>query len=346
MLTKRELIVLNEIIRLYTETGQPVGSKTLMAALPMHVSSATIRNDMAALENVGLIMKTHSSSGRVPSAAGYRYYLDHMLTPAVIPDGDLQTIQNSFAGDNYQRIDDIVEQSARILSNLTNYTAVTLGPEVSALTLEGFRVVSLGGRQIMAIIVSSDGSVQNQVFSLPEGVAAGDVERAIKIVNDELVGKTLPEVARMLQSEVPAMLMRELTTPDGFLDMFGGVLKQAVTERFYVGGRLNLMDYFGNDDIADLKDVMRIIDHNDRLTQLIGGTNDAPISVRLGSEMPDDALKNLSVITAHYAVGDHGQGTIALIGPTSMPYSKMIGLLDAFRTELANRLLNYYNHMQ
>ncbi|KRM55714.1 heat-inducible transcriptional repressor HrcA [Lacticaseibacillus sharpeae] len=344
MLTKRELMVLNEIIRSYTETGQPVGSKSLLATLPMHVSSATVRNDMAALEEAGLIMKTHSSSGRVPSAAGYRYYLDHMLTPATLPDADLQTIQNSF-GDNYHRIDDIVQQSARILSNLTSYTAITLGPEVSALTLEGFRIVSLGGRQVMAIIVSSDGSVQNQVFNLPEGVQSEDVEKAISIVNDQLVGKTLPEVARSLQTDVPAMLMRHLTTPDGFLDMFGDVLKQAVTERFYVGGRLNLMDYFGPDDIGELKDVMRIIDHSDDLNRLLSVDTDHPISVRLGSEMSDDALKNLSVITARYAVGEHGQGTIALIGPTSMPYSKMIGLLDAFRGELAKRLMNYYNHM-
>jgi heat-inducible transcriptional repressor len=290
-------------------------------------------------------MKTHSSSGRVPSAAGYRYYLDHMLTPAAIPDADLQTIQQSF-GTNYHRIDDIVEQSARILSNLTSYTAITLGPEVSALTLEGFRIVPLGGRQVMAIIVSSDGSVQNQVFNLPEGVESEDVESAIRIVNDQLVGLSLPEVAQHLQTDVPAMLMRHLTTPDGFLDMFGDVLKQAVTERFYVGGRLNLMDYFGADNIGELKDFMHIIDHTDDINKLLTVDTDHPISVRLGSEMPDDSLKNLSVITARYAVGDHGQGTIALIGPTSMPYSKMIGLLDAFRGELAKRLMNYYNHMQ
>ncbi len=345
MLTKRELMVLNEIIRSYTETGQPVGSKSLLATLPMHVSSATIRNDMAALEDAGLITKTHSSSGRIPSASGYRYYLDHMLTPAALPQADLQTIQNSF-GDNYHRIDDIVEQSARILSNLTSYTAITLGPEVSALTLEGFRIVPLGGRQVMAIIVSSDGSVENQVFNLPEGVSSDDVERAIRIVNDQLVGLSLPEVAQKLQTEVPAMLMRQFTTPDGFLDIFGSVLKQAVTERFYVGGRLNLMDYFGPDNIGELKDVMRIMNHTDDLNRLLSDDSDHPISVRLGSEMSDDSLRNLSVITARYAVGDHGQGTIALIGPTSMPYSKMIGLLDAFRGELAKRLMNYYNHMQ
>jgi heat-inducible transcriptional repressor len=344
LLTKRELLVLNEIIKLYTETGQPVGSKTLLSELPMHVSSATIRNDMAALEDQGLIMKTHSSSGRVPSAAGYRYYLDNMLTPATVSPSAIQTIEKSFGG-NYSRIDDIVEQSAKILSQLTSYTAITLGPEVSALTLEGFRLVPLGGHQVMAIIVASDGSVQNQVFTIPEGLKSDEVEEAIRIINDQLVGLPLTDVAKKLQTDVPAMLMRHLSTPDGFLDVFGDVLKQAVTERFYVGGRLNLMDYFGPDNMNELKQVLHIVDQRDSLNKLLSGGANSPISVRLGSELSDESLQNLSVITARYNVGDHGQGMIAILGPTSMPYSKMIGLLDAFRSEMAKRLTNYYNDL-
>lgn len=344
MLTKRELTVLNEIIKLYTENGQPVGSKKLLSTLPMHVSSATIRNDMAALEAQGLIKKTHSSSGRVPSASGYRFYLDHMLTPASVPANDIQEIRNSFNG-QFNRIDDIVEQSARILSQLTSYTAITLGPEVSTLKLDGFRLVSLGGRRVMAILVSSDGSVQNKAFTLPAGVKSEDVEKAIRIVNDKLVGMPLTEVAQKLQTDVPAMLMQHFSTPDGFLDVFGGVLKQAVTERFYVGGRLNLMDYFEPDDVSELKRVLRIMDQRDSIDRLIDSDSESPISVRLGPEMSDESLKKLSVITAHYSVGEHGRGTIAILGPTTMPYSKMIGLLDAFRGELARRLTNYYNDL-
>lgn len=344
MLTKRELLVLNEIIKLYTETGQPVGSKTLLASLPVHVSSATIRNDMAALENQGLIVKTHSSSGRVPSAAGYRYYLDNMLTPATVPAADLAEIEQSFGG-NYNKIDDIVAQSARILSKLTSYTAITLGPEVSTLTLEGFRLVPLGGRQVMAIIVASDGSVENQLFTLPAGIDSGELESAIRIVNDQLVGEPLTEVAQKLKSDVPAMLMAHLSTPDGFLNVFGDVLKQAVTERFYVGGRLNLMDYFGPENKDELKRVLHIMDERDALNQLLGPNPDNPISVRLGPELSDESLKNLSLITARYSVGEYGQGTIAILGPTSMPYSKMIGLLDAFRGELAKRLTDYYKDL-
>lgn len=344
MLTKRELLVLTEIIKLYTDSGQPVGSKTLLNSLPMHVSSATIRNDMAALEDQGLIMKTHSSSGRVPSPAGYRYYLDNLLQPVTVAPADIERIEKSFDG-SYNKMDDIIAQSAQMLSQLTSYTAITLGPEVHSLTLEGFRLVPLGGRQVMAILVASDGSVENQLFTLPPSIDSGELEKAIRLVNDQLVGMPLTEVADKLHSDVPAMLMQYMSTPDGFLNVFGDVLKQAVTEHFYVGGRLNLMDYFSPDNKDELKRVLHIMDEKDALNQLLAPSEERPISVRLGSELSDDSLRNLSLITAKYSVADYGQGMIAILGPTSMPYSKIIGLLDAFRGEMAKRLTDYYKDL-
>ncbi|KRK74370.1 heat-inducible transcriptional repressor HrcA [Lacticaseibacillus nasuensis] len=345
MLTKRQLLILKEIIRSYTESGTPVGSKSLMASLPVHVSSATIRNDMAALEEAGLIQKTHSSSGRVPSTKGYRYYLDHLVEPAAATPFEIQAIQQGFGG-HFYKIDEIVAQSARILSNLTNYTAFSLGPELANIKLTGFRLVPLGNRQVMAILVTNNGNVENQLFTLPPGVASDEVEKAIRIVNDQLVGLTLPEVAKKLNTDVPPMLFKYMDSPDGFLDIFGNVLRQAASERFYVGGRLNLMDYLDDSDVARLKRIFSLIDDdNGDINRLLGPVAGTPdVKVRLGDELTPEVLGDLSVITASYSVGDHGTGMIALLGPTQMPYSKMIGLLEAFRQELAKRLTDYYNH--
>ncbi|WP_347071714.1 heat-inducible transcriptional repressor HrcA, partial [Lacticaseibacillus paracasei] len=224
MLTKRQLLVLKEIIRLFTESGQPVGSKTLMQELPVHVSSATIRNDMAALEDAGLITKTHSSSGRVPSTQGYRYYLDHLVEPVRVSRHDLATIKQEL-GQRYSKMDEIVAQSAQILSNLTSYTAISLGPEVNNIKLTGFRLVPLGNHQVMAILVTNNGNVENQVFTVPPSISSDELEKAIRIVNDQLVGLPLVQVAQRLRTDVPSMLMQYLTSPDGFLDIFGNVLK-------------------------------------------------------------------------------------------------------------------------
>lgn len=344
MLTKRQLLVLKEIIRSFTESGQPVGSKTLMAELPIHVSSATIRNDMAALEEQGLIKKTHSSSGRVPSTKGYRFYLDNLVEPTAVSANEIAAIQQGFGG-HFYKIDEIVAQSARILSNLTSYTAITLGPEVTNLKLTGFRMVPLGNHQVMAILVTSNGSVESQLFTLQPEVDSDGVEKAIRIINDELVGLSLGEVAQKLQTEVPAVLFKYMTSPDGFLDIFGNVLKKAAAERFYVGGRLNLMDYLGDNDVDQLKRLLAMMDSEQgNVNALLGPLHDSHIKVKLGSELTPDVLANLSLLTANYSVGEHGTGMIALIGPTQMPYSKMIGLLDAFREELAKRLTDYYSH--
>ncbi|MCG4282471.1 heat-inducible transcriptional repressor HrcA [Lacticaseibacillus saniviri] len=342
MLTKRQLLVLKEIIRLYTETGQPVGSKTLMEALPLHVSSATIRNDMAALETQGLIVKTHSSSGRVPSTVGYRYYLDHLVEPAAVSPLDLATIQDAFGG-HYHKLDEIIAQSADILSQLTSYTAISLGPEVSDMKLTGFRLVPLGNHQVMAILVTNSGAVESQVFTVPGNLDTDALEKAIRVVNDQLVGLPLTDVASRLHTEVPQLLMRYMTSPDGFLDLFGNVLKQAASERFYVSGRLNVMNFIGDQDLDQLKRVLSLIDDDGgQINQLLGPAPGQPIQVRLGDELTNNTLKNLSLVIASYDVNQHGTGMIALLGPSSMPYSKMIGLLDAFRSELAKRLTSYY----
>ncbi|MCD2257378.1 heat-inducible transcriptional repressor HrcA [Agrilactobacillus fermenti] len=347
MLTQRQALILKNIIRIFTETGQPVGSKHLMDELPIKVSSATIRNDMAKLEDMGLLDKMHSSSGRIPSTSGYRYYLDHLLEPSGVSQSDLAVIQQTF-NKQYQMIDDIVEQSAMILSTLTSYTAISLGPDVSDIRLDGFRMVPLGNHQIMAILVTSTGSIQNQIFQLPASVAGEDLEKAVRIINDQLVGQPLSTVAKRIRTDVPQMLMKYVTTPNGFLDIFGNVLKQAESDRFYVGGRLNLLD-FANNDVASLKSLYHLFEKNDDLAQLlrmpdIERDKDGKIIVRLGNELHPQTLHNYSLITATYDVHDHGRGVIALLGPTTMPYSRIIGLLDLIREELARRLTDYYSN--
>ncbi|MBA1394795.1 heat-inducible transcriptional repressor HrcA, partial [Lactobacillus sp. XV13L] len=161
-----------------------------MKQLPIKVSSATVRNEMAVLEDKGLIEKTHLSSGRVPSTDGYRYYLDNLVEPLQIPSSVYQRIVNQL-DQPFHQVNEIVQEAAKILSDLTNYTAFAEGPESSNLTITGFRIVPLFSRQIMAILVTSDGNVHNQVYSLPHNVHGDEDEKAVRMINDELVGKTL-----------------------------------------------------------------------------------------------------------------------------------------------------------
>lgn len=343
MLTKRQLVILKEIIRLYTENGQPVGSKKLLIQLPMHVSSATVRNEMAHLEELGLIEKTHLSSGRVPSTKGYRYYLDHLVEPSSVDANDLAVIEASF-NQSYLQIDQIIAQSAKILSSLTSYTAISLGPELRDTRLTGFRLVPLGDHQVIAILVTDSGTVENQIFNVPRELDSDSFEKAIHIINDQLVGLPLTEVIKKLHSDIPQLLAHYMITPTGFLNIFGNVLKKAARKRFYVDGKMNLINPATVKNVDQLKSLYALIDQDADLAKLIG-VPDQAIEVRLGDELTtSNLLRNFSLITATYDVGEHGKGTIALLGPTSMPYSRMIGLLGVFREELAKKITDYYAH--
>lgn len=342
MLTDRQLNILHLIIQTYTASGIPVGSKTLMNA-GVKASSATIRNDMMALEEHGLIEKTHSSSGRIPSVKGYRFYVDHLVQPASVSSNELAVIKQSF-GKEYQAINDIIAQSAKILSQLTSYTAFSLGPEVNERKLTGFRIVPLNDHQIMAIIVTDRGNVESQVFGIPKSVTGEDIETMIKIINDKLVGQPLLSVYHKLRTEIPLLLHKYFQTPQGVMELFDSVLGQAFEEKVYVSGRMNILDFDMLTNMTDFKTVYSLMSNTDELTALLA-SDETDIDIRIGQELKNELLQNMSLITASYEVQGHGKGTIALLGPTSMSYDKMLGLVDVFRQELSAQLAAYYRSL-
>lgn len=347
MLTERQELILKTIIKDFTLKHEPVGSKTVMTQLPIKVSSATIRNEMAALEEKGLIEKTHSSSGRIPSSDGYRYYLDNLVEPLQLP----ESVYNQVVAQldrPFHQVNEIVQEAAKILSDLTNYTAFAEGPESKSMTVTGFRIVPLSGRQIMAILVTSDGNVQNQIYALPHNIHGDEIEKAVRLINDELVGKNLREITPSLLKNL-ANKHFDSEHAGELLGLFEDVIKDAASEQMYVDGRINLLNNTSEKNVQKIRSLYELVDSDDLFANLMGESaknTDFPIQVRLGSELPNDLLKNYSLLTATYNVGDHGQGTIALLGPTNMPYSQMIGLLEYFRQELAKKLLDYYGKFQ
>lgn len=342
MLTQRQLSVLSLIIQLYTDTGIPVGSKTLMNA-GIKASSATIRNDMMTLEEHGLLQKTHSSSGRVPSMKGYRFYVDHLLKPVTVSPNERVMIRQSF-GKEFHAINDIIEQSANILSELTSYTAFSLGPEVKERRLTGFRMVPLNDHQVIAIIVTDKGNVESQVFSIPQSISSEDMEKMIRLINDKLVGQPLVSVYHKLRTEIPMILHKYFQTPSGIMELFDNAFGKAFEDRVFVSGEMNLLDFDVLNNLNEFKSVYSVINDKDSLQSLIG-TASHELNVRIGTELGNDLLHNMSLITATYTVTDHGKGTIALLGPANMSYSKIVGLVDAFRLELSTQLDDYYRSL-
>ncbi|MFK5704990.1 heat-inducible transcriptional repressor HrcA [Ligilactobacillus sp. LYQ112] len=341
MLTERQLLILETIIKDYTDVGQPIGSKTLQEQLPVHVSSATIRNEMAALEKKGLIRKEHSSSGRVPSIKGYRYYVDNILTPAQVDQQALADIRSSFQGD-FSKVDEIVATSANILSDLTNYTTITLKPEVEDVLLEGFRMVPLGSQQVMAILVASDGTVESKLFQLPAGVTGDQVEPVMRMINDQLVGVPLRQIPAKLTANL-GLIAKYFKQPAGMVDVVSDILQKIAHEQYFVGGKMNVFNFANDGDLNEAKSLYTLMERAPELSDIVD-PQDKDITVKIGDEMTNQLLLNYSVVSATYNVDDYGKGMIAILGPTNMPYSKVIGLLGALRQELTRKMLNYYHN--
>lgn len=344
MLTERQILILKSIIILYTNYGTPIGSKTLMTEAGLEFSSATIRNEMVHLEELGFIEKTHSSSGRIPSIKGYRFYVDHLIHPMEIQKKDLMTIKNSFSNDFHQ-LDEIVVQSAEVLSQLTSYTAISLGPELKESKLTGFRLVPLNEHRVMVILVTDKGHVENQVFSLPRTIQPSDLEKMVNIFNEQLVGHTLIEVFRKLETEIPILINKYAKSAAGIVTILDNIILQAGRDQIHVGGRMNMLDYSMGLGVEKFKSIYSLMEDQHDLAHLLTPHHDG-IEVRIGQELDEDLLSEFSLITAGYHVRGYGTGLIALLGPTSMPYSKMISLVDVFRNELSKKVMDYYHSME
>ncbi|WP_027108494.1 heat-inducible transcriptional repressor HrcA [Lacticigenium naphthae] len=342
MLTERQLCILEKIINLYTSHGQPVGSKRLVEEPEIQSSSATVRNEMSLLEELGLIEKTHLSSGRVPSLKGYRFYIDHILHPNELKKDQFQSRSlEREIGQNFEVMDELIQQSAVVLSKLTNFTAIVLGPETSQSRLTGLRLVPLNDGQVMVILITDQGSVENMIFSIPRSVSSTDLEKMVKLFNDQLVGFTLFEVVYKLQNEMPLLIKQYATTTDQILGQFEQVFLQTQNNRFHISGKSNLLDLTSNMDIQKVKSLLDLMENQMSLTSLLSGSKES-ISVRIGEELDNELFANLSLVTARYSLSDHGEGILAVVGPTSMPYDKTIHLLNTFRHELPELLLKYY----
>lgn len=341
MLTERQAMILKYIIDDYSKTGVPIGSKALAEQLPIHVSSATIRNEMAVLSHQHFIEKLHTSSGRVPSNLGYRYYIDNLAKPTKLDQKHLRYISEMLDG-SFQQIDDIVRQSADVLSHLTDYTALTFSPELPTENrIKHLQLVNIGINRIMVVIVMGNEQVESQSFLVANHYTESQLTKATNLLNQQLVGKSAREVKQVFQSKLLTDLHSYLPDTAQFVRAIRSILSKIDDERYFVSGQMNLFEQNHKQDFSKIKPLYSIFNNEDGIGNLLE-KGKQPISVKIGSEIDNDWLKDYSIITGTYDLGHHGIGRIALIGPTRMSYPNMLGVVDAFRHELKNRISGYY----
>ncbi|MGG0716428.1 heat-inducible transcriptional repressor HrcA [Robertmurraya massiliosenegalensis] len=340
MLTDRQLLIFQVIVDDFIRSAQPVGSRSLSKKEEIHFSSATIRNEMADLEELGFLEKTHTSSGRIPSEKGYRFYVDHLLSPQKLEIKEVNSVRSIFAERIYE-LEKIVQRSAQILSELTNYTAIVLGPAVRENKLKKIQIVPLNDETAIAIIVTDTGHVENKMFHLPAGIDSSDIEKLVNILNARLTGVPLEELNGKIYKEVALVLRQHIRSYDSMFTSLVETLKIPASEKLFFGGKTNMLSQPEFHDISKVRNLLTMIEHEEDMYDILR-RNPSGINVKIGKENGNSAMDDCSLITATYSMGTEQLGTIAILGPTRMEYSRVISLLRFFSDDLSAVLTKLY----
>ncbi|EQB35914.1 MULTISPECIES: heat-inducible transcriptional repressor HrcA [Virgibacillus] len=341
MLTERQLLILQVIIDDFIESAHPVGSRAISKKDDIPYSAATIRNEMADLEDMGFLEKTHSSSGRVPSEKGYRYYVDHLISPSILhEDGD---VIKHIVNDGFFEFEQIVQMSAEVLSQLTNYTSIILGPEIFETKLKQLQIITLSSNTAVAILVTNTGHVEHRSFTIPTEINPSDLEKLVNILNNQLSGVPIIQLADKFNTEIVSMLNQYVSDIGKSYQYLNEVLFHEHPVKLYIGGKANMLMQPEFNDVDKIRSFYSMIENEDKIAHLLKQSNGG-IKVSIGQENDVDAIKDFSLITAAYHLGEGQMGTIALLGPTRMEYRRVISLLNILSHEMTDALYMWYKN--
>lgn len=343
MLTARQLLIFNNIIEIFTKDGEPISSQSIVKKGDIQASSATIRNEMITLEKLNLIEKVHKSSGRVPTVKGYRFYVDNLMKPRKIQGAKRIEIKDLFDKQVYQ-MRDVFYQSAELVSQLTNYTAIVLGPQSNSSHLTAFRILPLNNHQMMILLQLDNQEMQSMSFRIPKGLKASHIKQVTEFINQNLVGESLSVVYYALKNELPQLFERYLEMNWNIPKMLERSLQSYTDKNMFISGKSNLLDFTEDMQLAQVKDLYRLLDNDQTLLSLLKAENDLErnFDVQIGEEFDDQLLEAFSLITVPYQDKQFGRGLIAVLGPKNMTYDLTLGIVQVLKEELLDKLEDFY----
>lgn len=331
-LSRRELI-LKYIVEYFIKNAQPVGSHTLIDTYGLHYSSATIRNEMMELENLGYLEKTHTSSGRVPSSKGYKYYIDHLREKTI--DDSIKHSLSVIFNEKNKSIDDVIKESCQILSHMTNLASVVLGPNANEEHLVSIQFIPLSQNSATAVFVTDKGYVENKTFILPRNMNISDIESCMKMLNDRLKGTPISGLVEKTELLKP-IITEYVKNNDAVYQQIAKVLLNFSTQRVSMFGSNKLLEQpeFAS-DISKLAKLMKIIESPESMSDILEDDEEG-FGIHI-AEDNGDHFQDVSIITSDINVQGENRGKIALVGPKRMDYNKVLSALE-YLVEQINKL--------
>ena len=338
MLTARQLLIFKCIVEEFVETAEPVGSKTLMTKYQLPYSSATIRNEMSFLEEHGYLEKTHTSSGRIPSTQGYRFYVNTLLQPNV--DDEVKNQVATFLGERHRSLNEIIQESCQMLSELTQLTTVALGPNSDYERLQNITLVPLSEHSVTAIIVTDKGHVENRMFNIKNNAYLEDLTNCVDVMNDLLDGTPINQVAFRLERDVKPILNARIKEHEVLFNAFLEAFMKFANSNIYFSGKENMLYQPEYNDVNKLRKLVSAFENSQSWKNLEPLSIEEGVSVRIGSDSPIKDLNDVSVISASFKTGKESKGSISVIGPTRMPYEKVVSLVEYISKTIEHVLLS------
>ncbi|MEU6999285.1 heat-inducible transcriptional repressor HrcA [Nonomuraea sp. NPDC046570] len=326
MLDDRKLAVLRAIVEDYVSTNEPVGSKALAERHSLNVSPATVRNDMAALEEQGYITQPHTSAGRVPTDKGYRLFVDRLSQVKPLSSAERRAIETFLAG--AVDLDDVVMRTVRLLAQLTRQVAVVQYPALTHSTVRHVELVPLSDRRLMFVLITNTGRVEQRVVELPEVIEDSRVAHLRAMLNSCLDGCGLSSVPEMVVDLPERLPVEDRPVAATILSVLLETLVDRHDEKIVFAGAANLA---GADFTTGLRDVLEALEEQVVLMRLLGETSGTPsaLTVRIGSENPYTGLRGTSIVATGYGSGDKQLARLGVLGPTRMDYPVTMGAVRA-----------------
>jgi heat-inducible transcription repressor hrcA len=327
----RQNKLLKEIVESYIKNAKPVGSKSLCSKLKC--SSATIRNEMATLENLGLLEKNHISSGRIPSERGYKYYVDNLMKPKELTGEDVLKLQTIFHN-NALEVSDAITECVKIISEITNYTSIVLGKSSKDNELKQVSIIPLSDNKIVALVCTDKGIVENKQFTLSSNIYIDEVVKTSEIINKMLVGTPIDEVSSRLEFDIKPIIAKKVTQYEAvyniFYDAFNDFTKNS--SNVFFSGKTNMLKQPEYSDADSIKNIISKFEDENLIKNI--EEKDNGVNVYIGEESEFD--NDVTVIKTKYNINGE-EGTIAIVGPKRMEYDRVIGLLDYINKNIGGK---------
>jgi len=338
-LDERKLKILQAIITDYIATAEPVGSRTIAKKYDLGISSATIRNEMSDLEEMGFIIQPHASSGRVPSDMGYRLYVDRILKQRKLEEEDKKVV-GSMINRNISQIEYLMDETAKLISKMTNYTTIFSEPVVKKTRINKIRFMSLNERELMIIVAAEGNFVRNKIVKvnyMPDDDRLYDISR---VISNGLHGQIMENI----DPQAVNSLYVELNGFDEIVSLTMTFIEEIVEAsskgKLHFSGTNNMLAFPEFSDIEKAKSLFKTLEKSDSLTNLLADSKSNEMQIYIGNETGIEEMKDCSIVTTTYEFGDNITGTIGILGPTRMDYSQVVSVLNSMLGNIEDVLNN------